>query len=604
MPLEASNLLSISRLELQPASYYPTQSTQVGYMLDNMDSMEIRGLAGSRLCQLALPQRPGPNGSRVVRKRPSSPRLGDFTDVKVKLFGYQKTSEKQELSDRSSDTWFPDTTNDSLSISSSPIASLTLSSADSRSTRNLTPESSPPTPCRGPSLGDNLRNIGKALPVYDDVPATTQLAYDEVKSQLISFLGEDHVMTIPTRGKLESKTVPAPDEVQAMTLPAFSKFKSRTVPAHDGVLPVYNKVHSKITPVCEEVEFTNPRSYPEAKVNTVPAYHGAGSRQHEEVAYDLLKQAIQGGLQSATSQFYQNSPYPSPPLKKTSDHPTSTWSNIYQNPLLVEPSSIPLVTPITPPLVLKQQKLCQLNKKLKSLPSTGPKDVHIFVDMSNIFISFQNLAKAKRGMRPSARAPFLPLSFEHLSHILERGRHSVTRKLAGSVKYSWHKSSPPIYIQEAQVLNYDVNLFVRVPQATEASKTKTWKTNVPVAQHHWITTSDDESAESHERDENYRLAEQGVDEHLHFGMTKVVLRNQTPGVIVLATGDARPAEFSEGFAIHALEALQRGWQVELVSWRQSMSAEWKKTPFSDIYAYQFRIIELDPFFDELHADWD
>jgi hypothetical protein len=101
-----------------------------------------------------------------------------------------------------------------------------------------------------------------------------------------------------------------------------------------------------------------------------------------------------------------------------------------------------------------------------------------------------------------------------------------------------------------------------------------------------------------------KLGEQGVDETLHLSMQDSILDAQgNPGVMVLATGDAKPAEYSDGFAHYAIKALKHGWHVEVVSWRKCLSSEWKKSPFKDTYADQFRIVILDDFFDEIHADW-
>jgi len=74
-----------------------------------------------------------------------------------------------------------------------------------------------------------------------------------------------------------------------------------------------------------------------------------------------------------------------------------------------------------------------------------------------------------------------------------------------------------------------------------------------------------------------------------------------PATIVLATGDAAPAEFSPegGFLKCIQRALQRGWQVELVCWRKSMSRLWRDKVFRVQWKDTFSVVELDDFLDEL-----
>ena len=74
-----------------------------------------------------------------------------------------------------------------------------------------------------------------------------------------------------------------------------------------------------------------------------------------------------------------------------------------------------------------------------------------------------------------------------------------------------------------------------------------------------------------------------------------------PATIVLATGDAAPAEFSPegGFLKCIQRALQRGWHVELACWRKSMSRLWRDKVFQVQWKDTFSVVELDDFLDEL-----
>ncbi|KAK8091794.1 hypothetical protein PG997_002155 [Apiospora hydei] len=133
-------------------------------------------------------------------------------------------------------------------------------------------------------------------------------------------------------------------------------------------------------------------------------------------------------------------------------------------------------------------------------------------------------------------------------------------------------------------------------------------TAVTVSPFDWTTSSSGD--ESGDGSPSYlcprtKLGEQGVDENLHLAMQSSILdaafpgNGTAPGIMVLATGDAKEAEFSEGFAHYAQKAMSMGWHVEVVSWKRCLSSVWKRAPFIDQFASQFRIIELDPFYEDM-----
>lgn len=65
-----------------------------------------------------------------------------------------------------------------------------------------------------------------------------------------------------------------------------------------------------------------------------------------------------------------------------------------------------------------------------------------------------------------------------------------------------------------------------------------------------------------------RYKEQGVDEILHLKILQALNSRDEPGRIVLATGDARGGQFNrDGFLGAVREAVKRGWEVELWSFR-------------------------------------
>ncbi|KAL9957854.1 hypothetical protein ACROYT_G034804 [Oculina patagonica] len=71
--------------------------------------------------------------------------------------------------------------------------------------------------------------------------------------------------------------------------------------------------------------------------------------------------------------------------------------------------------------------------------------------------------------------------------------------------------------------------------------------------------------------------EQRVDEGLHLWIYKA-LCELPPGVLVLATGDGMrgKSECDTSFPRCAVTALERGWSVEVYSWKHSLSSEWIK----------------------------
>ncbi|KAF9991926.1 hypothetical protein BGZ65_012924, partial [Modicella reniformis] len=65
--------------------------------------------------------------------------------------------------------------------------------------------------------------------------------------------------------------------------------------------------------------------------------------------------------------------------------------------------------------------------------------------------------------------------------------------------------------------------------------------------------------------------EQGVDELLHLKMLETLLDHE-PATMVLATGDGCDSEFGGGGFYGVIRrALDRGWQVEVVSWEDQLS---------------------------------
>ncbi|KAL1597115.1 hypothetical protein SLS60_008697 [Paraconiothyrium brasiliense] len=96
-----------------------------------------------------------------------------------------------------------------------------------------------------------------------------------------------------------------------------------------------------------------------------------------------------------------------------------------------------------------------------------------------------------------------------------------------------------------------------------------------------------------------KWVEQGVDEILHLKMCQSVLDTEVPTTMVLATGDGNAAEHSDGFLANVERALKKGWVVELVSWKQQMSAGYKNKKFRAKWGEKFKVIQLDDYLESL-----
>lgn len=103
--------------------------------------------------------------------------------------------------------------------------------------------------------------------------------------------------------------------------------------------------------------------------------------------------------------------------------------------------------------------------------------------------------------------------------------------------------------------------------------------------------------------------EQAVDEILQLHMvqsivdTPVPVGADTPGIMVLATGDGAQTPYADGFHAQVERALKHGWFVEVVSFRQNMSRMWDESNIAPEWRSRFTRIELDPFAEELLASF-
>ena len=228
-------------------------------------------------------------------------------------------------------------------------------------------------------------------------------------------------------------------------------------------------------------------------------------------------------------------------------------------------------------ILLAQRNAPSKSSYISSLATLPSPDLHIFIDNSNILIGFFEAYKLKHGITdPFSRAP--KFDFHAFTTLLERGRPVSRKILVGS-----NPLTQPVAL--AQHLGYEISILERV-----VDQSKRVLSSSPYA-------SDSATRTPHRE----KKKEQAVDEILHLKILECLLDVDKPATIILATGDAAPAEFSPegGFFKCIQRALTRGWHVELVCWRKSMSRLWREKMFRVEWRDTFSVVELDDFVEEL-----
>ena len=205
-------------------------------------------------------------------------------------------------------------------------------------------------------------------------------------------------------------------------------------------------------------------------------------------------------------------------------------------------------------------------------------------------IGFHDALKEARGLSRSVRISRQPISFYNLSLILERGRPIAKRVVVGSDNFS--------SILEAKSLGYETNILDRVHKAKElTSKQLKYANGRPRSSSgNGQSSGSETNATTHAPE---RWVEQGVDEILHLKMLESIVDTKSPSTIVLATGDAAEAEYSQGFFKMVERALEHGWRVELVSFTKNTSYAYRKKEFRQKWGLKFTTVDLDEFVQEI-----
>lgn len=242
--------------------------------------------------------------------------------------------------------------------------------------------------------------------------------------------------------------------------------------------------------------------------------------------------------------------------------------------------------------------------------NNDPTGIHVFVDASNIFIGFNDQLKRSRGIPQWTQVPSVDLSFDALALLMERRRPVCKRVLAGSTPHL------PAF-DKAKAVGYECSILEKVYKARELTERQLYfqehdrhgsvrrRAKAPSANN--VATANGTSAGgsgsgSETNTLQYakpKMIEQGVDEILHLKILESIVDTDAPSTIVLATGDAAQAEYSQGFMAMAERALKKGWTVELVSWSKNISAMYTRKEWTQAWGQRFRVVFLDDYAEEL-----
>ncbi|KAI1803551.1 hypothetical protein F4811DRAFT_553781 [Daldinia bambusicola] len=510
----------------------------------------------------ATPQRPGPNGSRVVKKR-SLPRLGDgLCDVFSTTLNSPAQTEDTLISSVDHET-------SSLVFTPSEKASTVMSS---------TPDSSTGT-----------FNFDTRLD-----------SDDSIKIPEYSISRTAPCEPFHTTPYTPSRVKPALQIQPQVSLQIGTSASSSPSPK----LLRLSDIFESLAPL----PYDSPPKTPEGQ--TVNDSLVAGSNVHNiDAWYHDEKSPVWRAKGSAGSYQYLDL-LDAPISREKSDKKDEIVVNqlrcmLQYSELRSSNTLYPDIQPISQsPLEIMRERFYAKLRRYTDVHHTGSPleaevNVHIFVDMSNIFIGFCESYKLSKQVPLTRKISMPPFSFKTLALVMERARDVQKRVLAGSI-YGVTSNDPraswPPYFLEAEQLNYKMNVFSRVRKRKVSPSKPKGRGRTPTERPDEIgEISDDVTYE-------VRNGEQGVDENLHLNMMDSMWDNMShPGTMVLATGDAAEAEFSGGFLQYAIRALEKGWNLELVTWRRPLSSAWTDPKFIKRYENQFSIIFLDDFLEELQT---
>lgn len=270
---------------------------------------------------------------------------------------------------------------------------------------------------------------------------------------------------------------------------------------------------------------------------------------------------------------------------------------------LVEPDPIPLVHKNQNVLNRAPSSVPRLLSPFPLLsPAASARPAHVFIDHSNIAVGLfsywlQSASKAKKPL----------MNYQALFNILERNRVVARRVLVASYPLSQQ-------LDEAESAGYDVCVLRRVAKPTVNSPPYNRRKNKT---HAFSSSSSDTDTDmdsspnkwtAHAAPSATTRGEQCVDELLQLKIMESLLDYEVPATLVLATGDGKEAEFSQGgFYGMVVRALRKGWRVEVVSWKRQLSKNFLEG--EEVRDYKsmkggkdaYEVVYLDQFAKELVA---
>ncbi len=178
---------------------------------------------------------------------------------------------------------------------------------------------------------------------------------------------------------------------------------------------------------------------------------------------------------------------------------------------------------------------------------------HVFIDNSNIIWGAQ---RASATIEPGAVWLAVRIYWRNLFALVEHPGRVVTRVLAGSIP----PGNEQLWVY-AQREGYDTKLLKKV------------------------------------KSDDGRLGEQAVDEMLILQISHVLLDFDPPQTLVLVTGDGKETEFGNSFSREVERALKRGWEVEVWSWKDQLSARFARARSPT--GRQPKICHLDPHWSQI-----
>ncbi|CAI4213325.1 unnamed protein product [Parascedosporium putredinis] len=165
---------------------------------------------------------------------------------------------------------------------------------------------------------------------------------------------------------------------------------------------------------------------------------------------------------------------------------------------------------------------------------------HVFIDMSNIYIGFNDTFKFLRGIPDCDRTPLPPINFDALSRVLERDRMIGARELVGSAADPDNLTDLPNYFGDARKLGYKTSILRRAERilsvagyfADAATEKELYERFLALLREHDYL-SDPESLSTFKLGLSMRSAAPRIEAHYQYYATSVELEHpddDTPAI--------------------------------------------------------------------------